>query len=157
MDSILRNVFTCWIRIRNCCRRRPKQTEYKTIWTMLYSNGVFKRVKIPKFEEDALIAFQTVTRTKPSGQIDEKTAIHYRHKYSQLLEDSELFDPVRPPWLMITCDGEDYTEILHEYICNGNTITLDFLNLKFNEGKWTYLNPLTFEDVDFPSEGIVIN
>ena len=157
MEHIVRGIFKCWIRMRNCCRRRPKTTEYKTIWHMLYSDGMFERVDKPKFEKNAVIAFQHVTRTKPSGQVDEKVAIHYREKYSVCLDESELFDPVQPPWLMISCDDEDFTDTLHEYICRGNTITLDLLNLRFGQGKWTYLNPKTFEDVDFPSEGIVIN
>ncbi len=124
---------------------------------MLYSDGLFERVTKPKFENNSIIAFQSVIRTKPSGQIDEKVAIHHREKFSQYIDESELFDPVQPPWLMITCDGEDFTEVLHDYICRGNIITLDLLNLRFGQGKWRYLHPKTFEDVDFPSEGIVIN
>jgi hypothetical protein len=124
---------------------------------MLYSNGMFERVGKPKFTDDTIAAFQNVIRTKPSGQIDEKCAIHYKNKFGHYLENSELFDPVQPPWLMIACDDEDFTDILHEYICRGNTITLDLLNLRFGQGKWTYLHSKTFEDVDFPSEGIVIN
>ena len=123
---------------------------------MLYSDGMFERVGKPKFENNTIIAFQTVIRTKPSGQVDEKVAIHYRDKFSHCLDEIDLFEPVQPPWLMITCDGEDFTDTLHEYICRGNTITLDLLKLRFGQGKWIYLHPKTFEDVDFPSEGIVI-
>jgi hypothetical protein len=111
----------------------------------------------PKFTDDTFAIFQHVIRTKPSGQKDERCAIHYKDKFSQFKDNSELFDPVPPPWLMITCDGEDFTEMLHDYICRGNTITLEMLKLKYAKGQWSYLDPKTFEDVDFPSEGIVIN
>jgi hypothetical protein len=158
MEHVIRGLFKCWIRIRNCCKRRPKTLEYKTYWFKLYNDGMFELVYgQPKFTDDTFAIFQSVVRTKPSGQKDERCAIHYKDKFGHYLENSELFDPVQPPWLMITCDGEDFTEVLHDYICRGNTITLEMLKLKYAKGEWSYLDPKTFEDVDFPSEGIVIN
>jgi hypothetical protein len=157
MEHIIRTMFRCWIRVRNCCRRKPKVTEYKTYWFKLYKDGMYELVGQPRFTENTFAIFQNVIRTKPSGQKDEKCAVYYTDKFGHYLENSELFDPVQPPWLMITCDGEDFTEVLHSYVCRGNTITLDMLKLKYAKGKWSYLHPKTFEDVDFPSEGIVIN
>jgi hypothetical protein len=157
MKHIIRAIFKCWIRVRNSCRRRPKTTQYKTSWTMLYKNGSFALVDSPTFIENTIMAFETVTRVKPSGQIDIKTAVHHKNKVSQFMDPSEIFDHTMPPWLMISCNGEDYTDALHPYICKGNTITLQMLNMLFQKGDWTYMNPKTFEEEDFPSEGIVIS
>lgn len=63
---------------------------------------------------------------------------------------------IPPPWLAISCDSTDMTADLAPYVCKGNRITLDFLNTVFNRGNWRYLNPTTFEECDFPSEGILI-
>lgn len=157
MEHIVRTIFKCWIRMRNCCRKRPKSTEYKRSWTILYENGSLECRRHPLMTEDTVAIFETVTRIKPTGQTDLKTAIHHNGKVSQFVEQEELFVSVPPPWLMITCDGEDYTDALHDYICPGNTITDKILKMLFKKGKWVIMDPKTFEDVDFPSEGIVIN
>jgi hypothetical protein len=76
--------------------------------------------------------------------------------------ESMLANDVELPWLWIGAsmwlDPVDMTNCLEEYVVAGNTITLAFLYEKFPwYSGWTYLDPETFEEVEFPAKGITIN
>jgi hypothetical protein len=70
----------------------------------------------------------------------------------------DMFRPCRPPWFFIGCDGnQDRTAELEPYICRGNEIRMDLLRHLFpGSKKWVYIHPTTFEETDFPSNGIAI-
>ncbi len=97
-----------------------------------------------------------VIRTRENGNTDFKYTLDWRFDESNTPSAEEVFHHVMPPWLMISKDGEDFTEQLHPYIAKGNIIKIHFLNQRFGAGKWTILDTKTFEEVDFPSSGIII-
>ena len=67
-----------------------------------------------------------------------------------------------PPWFFIGCYDsaeslQDRTYEMEEYIYPGNVISLRLLKHVFPGTKrWVYIDPKTFDETDFPSEGIVI-
>ena len=69
---------------------------------------------------------------------------------------------IHPPWFFIGCYDsakslQDKTSELDEYIYPGNKITSDLLqHICPGSQRWVYIHPETFEETDFPSEGIVI-
>lgn len=67
-----------------------------------------------------------------------------------------------PPWFFIGCYDsakslQDKTADMDEYIYPGNEITLELLQHLFpGSQKWVYIHPQTFDETEFPSEGIAI-
>lgn len=102
------------------------------------------------------ITIYKVIRRRKNGDVDEKYKLDWTCDEPNQTPSEELFRHVMPPWLMITRDDTDYTEQLHPYIAKGNMIRIYFLNKRFGEGKWKIVDPKTFEEVDFPSSGIII-
>ena len=71
-------------------------------------------------------------------------------------------EKVEAPWLSIGSQTIfchfDNTELMDQYIVPGNRITLNFLEETYPYFyDWKYLDSQTFEEVDFPAEGITIN
>lgn len=98
----------------------------------------------------------------------QRVTIKYRiwDKEARVLTNEELNqifkEKVEAPWLSIgsqTIFGHfDNTELMEQYIVPGNTITLQFLEETYPYlYDWKYLDSETFEEVDFPAEGITIN
>jgi hypothetical protein len=123
---------------------------------MYDSAGITTDVSSPSFLEDETIAVETVTRTRPDGRQDERCAIWYKNKYREAYLSEDLFAPCSPPWFVIYCHEDDMTDVLAPYVCPGNLIDLEFLNHIVLNKEWTYMNPQTFEETKFPSDGIVI-
>jgi hypothetical protein len=69
---------------------------------------------------------------------------------------------IHPPWFFIgfydsARSLQDNTTELDDYIYPGNKITTDLLkHIRPGSQRWVYIHPETFEETDFPSEGIVI-
>lgn len=112
-------------------------------------------IVVTEVPDDAPLVIQKVIRRRETGQIDEKYHIKWNNQENNVTFE-ELFQHVMPPWLMITKDGEDYTEKLHSYIAKGNEIRPHFLNWRFGHGNWKILDTKTFEEINFPSTGIII-
>lgn len=129
-----------WMKVRSMCRRKQVGTTYSEVVDYVDDNIIVDRV----------------VRTREDGREDVKYRITHSEHIPNKTSSSELFEHVPPPWLMISKDDEDFTEILHPYIAKGNLITPSFLNKVFGSGKWTYLNAKTFFEGDFPSIGITI-
>jgi hypothetical protein len=93
-----------------------------------------------------------------------RCAVHWKDGHREPYHLEDLFNKVPAPWLFIgyrTSEGEviDCTELLSEYVCDGNFIAQELLECVVPEGrgkKWTYIHPKTFEQTEFPSEGILI-
>ena len=139
--SILRFATWSWMKIqkiyRDCCKQ---QKGY---------------VLVTETPEDIPLIIHNVIRTRENGQRDDKYFMNWVNQENTTTFE-ELFQHVMPPWLLITKDGEDYTERLHPYVAKGNFIQTQFLNWRFGEGEWKILNTKTFEEELFPSEGIII-
>lgn len=133
---------------------KPLDTIYTDEWYMISDKHT--PVDEPVFTDAAKTAIQKVYRLRPDGRLDHRIAIWYRDKIRNKYTNPEIFDMVPAPWLTIECDGEDMTETLSPYVCKGNLITFDFLQ-SIQKGKWTYMDPKTFGEFDFPSIGLVIN
>ena len=73
-------------------------------------------------------------------------------------ELSRFFADCKPPWFFIGCDNSvDRTMDLEPYVCVGNLIRPELLQHLFPGSKrWIYVHPTTFEETEFPSEGISI-
>jgi hypothetical protein len=130
-----------WLLVKSICcackRLRSTQitvgrVEYPlfTIETLTLANGDTKHVVYPFNEESLRPAF-------------DRSKIH-------------------PPWFFIGCYDsarslQDKTSELDPYIYPGNKITTDLLqHICPGSRRWVYIHPETFEETDFPSEGIVI-
>jgi hypothetical protein len=93
-----------------------------------------------------------------------KTAIHWVDDSRAPYFYSHLFDQPPAPWFFIgyrNADGTvvDCTADLDRFVVYDNYITVELLYtlIPASKGKtWAYIHPKTFEEVEFPSEGILI-
>ena len=148
MNEVVYYGIRTWLLIREVCgcsRKKqssspqglPPTTSWEicndfTIQTLNYSNGCTKRIIHQGGEKEKEIVYSVFPPTPP------------------------------PPWFFIGCYDsakslEDKTPEMDDYIYPGNVITLDLLRHLFpGTRRWVYIHPQTFEETDFPSEGIVI-
>jgi hypothetical protein len=71
-------------------------------------------------------------------------------------------EKVSVPWLSVGSQSMlghfDTTDLIEQYVVPGNVITTSFLGDNYPYFyDWKYLDSETFEEVDFPAEGITIN
>lgn len=154
----VRWMFTAWIWIRNWLRvffPLPLETQYESKWSMYGEDGSVRTVVAPEFDETHTIAVERVERYRPDGRVDHRCAIWYRDRDRVPYQAADLFHPAPPPWLYIQCGDDDFTDQLSSYVVPGNLILPSFLEL-FGTGKWTMLDPATFNEREFPSEGLTI-
>lgn len=109
--------------------------------------------------EDCIVV-RSVNRARPTGHHDYKSMILPNHR-------DDPWEPVQPPWWFVGAqmdDGEIFavTDMLADFLVVNNRITLDLLErLNYDIPKnrihrWFYIHPDTFEELEFPSEGIVV-
>lgn len=145
MNQVVYYGLRAWVWLCSPCSRKkqggnvPPDSHWSygkvfDIRTLEYSNGITKRLVYPvQSHKD---------RTTP--------AIGFAPPYPP------------PPWFFIGCYDsakslQDKTCEMDEYVYPGNVITLDLLHHLFpGTQRWVYIHPETFEETDFPSEGIVI-
>jgi hypothetical protein len=150
MNEVVYYGIRAWLAVREfcgCSRKKPAvdvSAPPTTTWgfgerfniqVLNYSNG---RTKRRVFHQ--------------GGEKENKTEVNY-----------SVFPPSPPPpWFFIgsyeSAKGlEDKTYEMDEYVYPGNVITLELLRELFpGTQRWVYIHPQTFEETDFPSEGIVI-
>jgi hypothetical protein len=94
---------------------------------------------------------------------DHKTVLQWTNEAGQGYSLPDVFEPAVAPWLFvgyIAEDGKavDCTEVVNHLVVSGNRVTTPILRLVVDcpAEKWVYLNPKTFDQVEFPSEGILI-
>jgi hypothetical protein len=94
---------------------------------------------------------------------DDRTVIHWTNEAGQGYSLHHVFEPAVTPWLFVGYIAEDgttvdCTETLDNLVVSGNRVTTPILRLVVDcpAEKWVYLNPKTFDQVEFPSEGILI-
>jgi hypothetical protein len=92
-----------------------------------------------------------------------RCAVHWPEFHREGYRVHDLFESMPAPWLFIGYrEGEDTidcTDMISQFVCGGNVIHLDLLNYMFPESngkQWVYINTKTFEETEFPSDGIVI-
>jgi hypothetical protein len=149
MNQVVYYGLRAWLWVTtNCCSRKqtatfiPKLPEshwkYGNVFdiqTLEYSNGRTKRVVYPASASSHKNRQQTIRFVPPTPP---------------------------PPWFFIGCYDsakslQDKTYEMDDYVYPGNTITLELLQHLFpGSQRWVYIHPQTFEETEFPSEGIVI-
>jgi hypothetical protein len=94
---------------------------------------------------------------------DHKTIVQWVKEAGQGYTLECVFDAPSPPWFYIGYieDGNsvDCTSGLDNLVVTGNRVTPEILYhvQPSSKGKtWVYVNPKTFDQVEFPSEGILI-
>ena len=148
MNQVVYYGLRAWVWLCAPCARKKKQEQYVPklpdshwsygkvfdIQTLEYSNGRTKRVVYPASAQS--------------------------HNNRHSIGFAPPYPP--PPWFFIGCYDsakslQDKTCEMDDYVYPGNTITLDLLQHLFpGTQRWVYIHPQTFEETDFPSEGIVI-
>ena len=103
-----------------------------------------------------------IRKTHGLHQYD-KTVIQWTNEAGQGYSLHDVFEPPVAPWLFVGYIREDgttvdCTETLDNLVVSGNRVTTPILRLTVDSPaeKWVYLNPKTFDQVEFPSEGILI-
>lgn len=143
MNEVVYYGIRAWLAVSGWCCPRKKSTyvppsastlevhEQFTIETIDYGDGVKKRV------------------VHPAGS-------------SPLPSVPQFMPHPPPPWFFIGCYDsaeslQDKTYEMEEYVYPGNVISTHLLKHLFpGTRRWVYIHPETFEETDFPSEGIVI-
>jgi hypothetical protein len=95
---------------------------------------------------------------------DHKTVIQWTNEAGRGYLLTDVFEPAVVPWLFVGYvredDGKtvDCTDTLNHLVVSGNRVTIPILRSVVDcpAEKWVYLNPKTFDQVEFPSEGILI-
>lgn len=145
MNEVVYYGIRAWLVVTGWCCPRKKNTQFVpptstldiheqfTIETIDYGNGGKKRV------------------IHPAGTSNPSAGAF-----------SQFVPRPPPPWFFIGCYDsaeslQDKTFEMEEYIYPGNVISAHLLKHLFPGTKrWVYIHPETFEETDFPSEGIVI-
>jgi hypothetical protein len=144
MNEVVYYGIRAWLAVAGwCCPRKKiavapptsslKISEQFTIETIEYSDGAKKHIVHP-------------VGTFPASA----------SAFSQFLPHPP------PPWFFIGCYDsaeslQDKTYEMEEYVYPGNVISTQLLKHLFpGTRRWVYIHPETFEETDFPSEGIVI-
>jgi hypothetical protein len=94
----------------------------------------------------------------------DSTVVQWTNEAGRGYDLADVFESPVAPWFFIGYVDEegktvDCTEFLDNLVVGGNRITLPllrYLRPLSGESKWVYVNPKTFDQVEFPSEGILI-
>jgi hypothetical protein len=114
----------------------------------------------PPYPEDCIVVREK-RRHRPSGRGE--------HHLSIIVPNNPIdaWTPIRPPWWFVGAQMDDgntiaITDTLSRFLVIGNQITptlLERLNRDIPTDRllrWMYVDPETFEERTFPSEGIVV-
>lgn len=151
--------------VEKCCaRRRP-----------LYLTAAWEAVDLDTREGTTAAEYYQLDRTDADVVLHhirkyhglhawDCTVVQWTHEAGLGYELEDVFDSPLAPWFFIGyVDSEgktvDCTELLAGIVVGGNRITLPllrYLQPLSGESTWLYVNPKTFDQVEFPSEGILI-
>ena len=162
MQAALRLWHTAKTAYAHCFRSRLAYVS--EIWELHdFEEGVSHyadtREELPEMYENKVLLHHT--RRDAPDFVDHRVAVHWGRTPRDAYRIRDLYDSPIPPWYYIGCiTGEglktDYTTLLAPFIVEGNKITPALLNvISGTEGRWVYLDK-TFNQVDFPSNGIII-
>lgn len=92
-----------------------------------------------------------------------RMAVHHNCASRDPYSVENLFERPTAPWLFIGYkineETIDCTDVMSDFVCEGNRITQEVLDSLFpyaRGNQWVYIHPKTFENTTFPSEGILI-
>lgn len=80
----------------------------------------------------------------------------FKRKYTKVKEDT--IPSHKLPWVWVGMDNNSVTDVLNYGVTYNQTIDINYLEefTQLSGGKWTYIDPLTLEQKDFPRSGFVI-
>jgi hypothetical protein len=144
----------------------PSDTQYDSTWRLCnVETGDFIHSNTREelcFSEDYPLMIHYVDKIK--GMHEEyRAAVHWSEVHRDGYRVQDLFESPRAPWLFIGYqDGDDiidFTGFMSSFVCAGNLIHIDLLHYLIPESRekpWVYIHPTTFEQTEFPSDGILI-
>lgn len=147
-----------------CCARRGVVYETMTWQATNLDTGVSEYAE--EYHEldrvGADVILHHIRKTHGLHQ-SHKTVIQWTNEAGQGYSLPDVFEPAAAPWFFIGYIAEngttvDCTETLDHLVVSGNRVTTPILRLVVDSPaeKWMYINPKTFDQVEFPSEGILI-
>lgn len=150
--------------VERCCARRAVVYETMTWQAVNLDTGVSEYAD--EFHElyrvGADVILHHIRKTHGLHQ-NHKTVIQWTNEAGQGYLLHDVFEQAVAPWLFVGYIGEDgnvvdCTDTLDHVVVSGNRVTIPILRLVVDcpAEKWVYLNPKTFDQLEFPSEGILI-
>jgi hypothetical protein len=154
-----------YVAVERCCaRRHPQYLNAGWEAVNLDNNASAHATEYYELNRvDADVALHSVRKYHRLHSSD-RTVVHWLKEAGWGYELEDVFESPAPPWFFIGYLDEhgntvDCTESLSHLLVVGNFITIRLLHYlqPDSAGKtWVYLNPKTFDQVEFPSEGILI-
>jgi len=165
-NVLIRACHSVYAVYRGICRRTS--TTYATdVWELHEfeedrSEFADTREELPEMYDNKVLLHHT--RRETPDFTDHRVAVHWSLVPRETYRIRDLYDSPIPPWYYIgyiTEEGAkvDCTALLSPFVVEGNKITRPLLDVIVENGKglrWTYLDK-TFNQVDFPSNGIIIS
>jgi hypothetical protein len=147
--------------VESACRRRTPR--FTSVWEAVRLSDADTTTasdydSLNKTDSDVVLHYITKDHGIHSAY---KTVVHW--VYRRYFIDDIFDNSPSAPWFFIGYrDGEDTidcTDSLDHLVVSGNKVTISLLYYlePQSAGKtWVYINPKTFNQVEFPSEGILI-
>jgi hypothetical protein len=165
LNYIVYGLVGVYAAVERCCARRGST----------YLTAGWEAVNLENLTSSSSVEYHSLNR------VNADIVLHHIRKYHGLYaadrivvqwateagqgyELDSVFDAPLPPWFFIGYIDEsgktvDCTEDMARIVVIGNRITaplLRYLEPASKNGRWVYVNPKTFDQLEFPAEGILI-
>jgi hypothetical protein len=150
--------------VEKCCARRAVVYETTTWQATNLDTGVSEYAdEYHELHRDgADVMLHHIQKTHGLHQSN-KTVIHWANEAGREYSLPDVFEPAAAPWFFVGYIGDDgnvvdCTDTVDHLVVDGNRVTVPILRSVVDSPaeKWIYVNPKTFDQVEFPSEGILI-
>lgn len=165
LTHILYGLVAVYAAVERCCARR----------TPAYLTAGWEAVNLENGSSSSSNEYYTINRVDADVILHHIRKYHGLHAFDRIVVQwtkeagrgyqlDSVFDAPIPPWYFIGYIDEtgrtvDCTETMSRVVVIGNHVTiplLHYLEPSSKGGKWVYVNPKTFDQVEFPAEGILI-
>ena len=165
LNYIVYGLVGVYAAVERCCARRSP----------IYATAEWEAVNLESRTSSSSSEYHSINRVKADVVLHHIRKYHGLHASDRIVvqwameagqgyELDSVFDTPMPPWFFIGYIDEsgktvDCTETMSRVVVIGNRITtplLRYLEPASNESRWVYINPKTFDQVEFPAEGILI-
>lgn len=165
LQAILWQLVRCWHRIVIWYRKKfifnkefVSQDEASLYYPNHTEEWMWSALREP-YPEDCIVV-REVSRMRHSGRAEYRSIILPNHP-------QDVWETIQPPWWLVGAQMDDgnmitITDALADFLVIGNRITptlLERVNRDIPSDRllrWVYVHPETFEEREFPLEGIVI-
>lgn len=165
LNHILYGLVAVYAAVERCCARR----------TPAYLTAGWEAVNLENGSSSSSNEYYSINRVDADVILHHIRKYHGLHAFDRIVVQwvkeagqgyqlDSVFDAPIPPWYFIGYIDEtgktvDCTETMSRVVVIGNRITaplLQYLEPSSKGGKWVYVNPKTFDQVEFPTAGILI-